>query len=357
MKFKPVQFPADSLPHKSIIEWWYFNGHLTDAAGGRYAFMDCLFKADWQRIKLPFFKLPLKRFIDSPYIYFAHSMLADIGKQKIFKEVQALSLLSRDSFARPLLYANYFDPITAGGYINCELAETEAQKFHLKTAKFDLLLKAQKKPLLESGQGLINICGRQSYYYSLTDLAIEGKINVSNKWLEVQGRGWMDHQWADLAYSKNQWTWFSLKLDNGADIMCVEYDDGLSKDYAIDLINAQGQAWHSKKVLMRRGRAAWKSQDTKAEYPLAWEITVPGQKIKLTTKAMTRDQEMIFGTINYWEGPIEVAGEMDGRPVKGLGFMELVNYPSDYNFLVLAGKDINKKIKRAVSARLKKILS
>ncbi|MHA1895810.1 MAG: lipocalin-like domain-containing protein, partial [Promethearchaeota archaeon] len=36
---KKIEFPKDELAHNSIIEWWYFNGHLTDKQGNRYAFM------------------------------------------------------------------------------------------------------------------------------------------------------------------------------------------------------------------------------------------------------------------------------------------------------------------------------
>ena len=37
---------------------------------------------------------------------------------------------------------------------------------------------------------------------------------------------------------------------------------------------------------------------------------------------------MIFGSINYWEGAIDVKGKIDNKDVRGKGFMELVGVPT-----------------------------
>lgn len=354
MKFRPIKFPQDSLPHHSIIEWWYFNGHLTDQQGRRYAFMDCLFKADLKKINLPFFKLPFKEFGLLKYGYAAHAMLFDIGRKKSYKEIQPLSIMSRDSFSLPLFYANYFNPLSVGGFVGQEIRETEQHNFQLKTENFILNLTARKQPLLEGGRGFINACGRQSYYYSLTDVAAAGQVKIGDQWRAVKGRAWMDHQWADEPYNKDKWTWFSLQLNNGLEIMAVQYDDGQRTDCLASLLDARGRKRHYRKIILQPGRAAWQSPKTKAVYPKIWTLEIPGQKIRLTMRTLLGDQEMIFGTINYWEGPVEVSGEVAGQAVRGQGFIELTNYESDYNFLLLAGKDFNQKIKRAVSNKLKK---
>jgi len=28
-EYKPIKFPEDKSAHNYIVEWWYFNGHLT----------------------------------------------------------------------------------------------------------------------------------------------------------------------------------------------------------------------------------------------------------------------------------------------------------------------------------------
>lgn len=60
------------LPHDVYIEWWYVNGHVQDAAGNWYAFMECLFKANPKRSHLNIFQdLPLRDY------YFAHGFVYD----------------------------------------------------------------------------------------------------------------------------------------------------------------------------------------------------------------------------------------------------------------------------------------
>ena len=355
MKFKKIELPHDGGPHKNIVEWWYFNGLLRDKSGREYSFMDCLFQVDLKKINLPFLKLPFGSFAKSSFVYFAHSIVSDIKKQKAYKDVQILSLPSADSFSRPLMYANYIDLMSVAKYVNCEIVETKPSCYHLKTEKFDLELKSNRKPLLEGGKGFIEVCGRQSFYYSLTDFDVAGEMRLGGETVSVSGKAWMDHQWADVAYAKDKWSWFSLKLDNGLDVMCVEYDDGDKSEFLVDIIDKENRQWHSKKLVLKPAGKIWKSQKTKAEYPLAWEVIIPGKDIKLRVEAKIKDQEMVFGTINYWEGPLKVEGTVNGEKVGGFGFMELVGYPSDYNFLVLTGKEVNKRIKRTVSTKFKKI--
>ncbi len=192
-------------------------------------------------------------------------------------------------------------------------------------------------------------------------------VGSDGAWIPVTGRSWMDHQWADAAYAKDMWTWFSIQLENGMDIMCVEYNDGKGKDYIVDILDAQGHAIHGAQAIFSPGTRTWKSKTTKAEYPLAWTITIPGtalgKDIILTTSASIDDGEIIFGAINYWEGPIVIsaiidggAGIADGKKIKGVGFMELAGYPSDYNYLLLTGQKMNERVQQEIASRIKNFL-
>jgi hypothetical protein len=69
--------------------------------------------------------------------------------------------------------------------------------------------------------------------------------------------------------------------------------------------------------------------------------------------AILAEQEMIFGAVNYWEGPVTVSAIVGGKKVKGVGFMELAGYPSDYNFLFLAGKKVNARVRKEVATRIR----
>ncbi len=351
MQFKPVDLKKDHNAHKNIIEWWYFNGHLKDKKGNRYSFMNCLFQADLKRVNLPFLrKIPFKKYAANflPYVHFAHSTVSDIGAKKNYKELQNISLVSRDSFSKEKLFINYIDPFIVQGYVNNEIIETAPGSFRLKTDMLELEMTAKKPVLLEQGKGYVTVCGRDSFYYSFTDLHTKGKIKINNKIIEVEGKAWMDHQWADVPYSKDIWTWFSFQLENGLDIMCAEYRDKTSSTMLVDLIDSKGKCEHFDRLIIKPGKDKWKSKDTKAEYPLDWYIEIPDKKITIDAHALMKEQEMIYGAINYWEGPLEVSATIGGKKIKGVGFAELVGYPSDYNFVMLAMKELNKNIRRKI---------
>lgn len=357
MKYQKIKFPQDNLSHDNIIEWWYFNGHLKDGAGNNYDFMDCLFKADIRKVNIPFLnKLPFKKNSSFwPYIYFSHSVLYNLKEQKSYQNIQPISWISSDSFKKDLLFINYTDPINAYNYINNEISETSPGIFSIKNKKINLQLKTRKKTLLEGGNGYISVGQHKTYYYSMTDLETTGYILINGKWTKVTGKSWMDHQWADVPYQKNKWSWFSLQLDNKTEIVCAEYNDGKNNDYFADIINKNSQTSHHRKLKLIPSKNIWRSSKTKAQYPLNWSLEIPEKKIKLNIESTFSKQEIIFGSINYFEGPTKISGTINQKKIKGLGFMELVGYPSDYNYLLLIGKDINKKIKDHITNKLNKI--
>jgi predicted secreted hydrolase len=343
IKYQKISFPKDEQAHNAIIEWWYFNGHLKDKKGNSYAFMDCLFKADLKRVKISFLpRLPMKD------IFFAHSLLSDIKNKKNYSNIHPLIVISEDSFKRPLLFVNYTHP-TVRSYKTCAIEETSPFNYRLKTASYDLTLSSTKPPLMESGKGFITFCRRQSFYYSLTNLKVSGVIKINNKYVEVEGKGWMDHMWANESYNNDRWTWFSFQLENNIEIMCCRYQDKTNHTDLVDIIDAGGRQQTLKKLILTPSKETWQSSITKSRYPLMWEIEIPGRKIKIRAKALVKDQEMVFGTINYWEGPLEVEAVIGGKKVKGVGFAELVGYESHYTNTSLLINNFKKMIRESLS--------
>ena len=89
------------------------------------------------------------------------------------------------------------------------------------------------------------------------------------------------------------------------------------------ILNKNGKADFCRDLILIPHRE-WKSKKTGAKYPVEWKVFVPSKKIELQVKPFVEHQEMIFGNINYWEGPISVSGKIGKKKVKGKGFMELV---------------------------------
>jgi len=347
---RPILFPRDELAHKSTIEWWYWNGHLQDKQGHAYSYMDCLFKADTKKVKIPFLsKMPF------PTIYFSHSLVSDIAHQKFYPVIDFVSMASKDSWTKPLLYVNYTSPFTLNTYFNNIMESPKPFQYHLKTELLDLTLTSKKPPLLEGGNGYLILNTKKTYYYSLTRLETEGTIRIKNKTIPVSGISWMDHQWADVAYSKDKWTWFSVQLEDGTDMVCFEYLDKGVKNYLASFSLPSGRTVHTHDVRLTALGKSWVSPKTKTEYPLAWRIEVPSRKVDLKVEPCVKNQEMNFGAINYWEGGLHVTGTMGGKPAKGVGFLELVGYPSmysDYKFL----KDILMETQRRFVKKSRKKL-
>ncbi|HTX86838.1 MAG TPA: lipocalin family protein [Candidatus Nanoarchaeia archaeon] len=319
-----IIFPQDEQAHDKIIEWWYWNGHLQDAAGNRYGFMDCLFQAKPAKVKLPFLKMPFAK------AYFSHSILSDIEKQKFYPTVDYVSLLSRDSFRQPLLFINYIDTNFLDGYLVSSMVEIAPLKYRLKARNFDLILTTRKKPLLVGDRGYLNLGKRGTYYYSLTNLRAAGIIKLGGKEIKVSGKAWMDHQWADAPYAHDKWNWFSLQFDDNTEMLCFEISRADKKTAVAEISYPNGKTEHLSEVIFTPTGKEWASPKTKAKYPLNWQIEIPAKKIKLQVKPLIKNQEMIFGTINYWEGPIAVSGKLGNKKANGRGFLELVGRPSQY---------------------------
>lgn len=344
---KPVIFPRDEQNHKCIIEWWYWNGHLQDEAGNEYAFMDCLFQTNPEKAKIPLLKVPLKRY------YFSHSIVSDIRRQKSYPTIDYISLVSNDSFKRPLLFVNYINPGVFEGYTASVMEETAAGEYHLKAENLDLRLSAVKKPLLQGKKGYLDIGPRSTFYYSLTNLKTEGTIKVGGKEIKVEGKSWMDHQWANAPYAKDEWTWFSIQLENNTEIICFEYSSKQDRLITAGIVHANGRVEHSHNVRLTSLDKEWVSPHTKARYPLSWRIEILDKMIDLEVKPLIKNQEMVFGTLNYWEGPLSVAGKIGGRKIAGKGFLELVGRPSKYKAIKFFREALDHALKDAKKLAIK----
>jgi predicted secreted hydrolase len=349
-KPKAIEFPQDELAHDHIIEWWYFNGRLKDKDGGEYAFMNCLFRADVKKVKIPFLeKIPFK------IIYFYHSIISDITHKKSYPTVELATIVSNDSFSKPLLFINHTNPIVITGYTNRVIEETKKFTYHIKDKDMDIVLTSVKNPLLEGGTGFLDLKTKTTYYYSLTNLKTEGKIKIKDEWIEVSGKSWMDHQWANTAYSKEKWTWFSIQLEHNVEMVCFEYENAGTINRLASISHANGTQEDFTDIIFTPLGETWKSPKTEALYPLAWNIRIPEKNIDINAKALIQEQEMIFGSINYWEGPVAVTGTWNGKTVKGDGFMELEGYPSNYTNTKFIKDELESRIGEAL-AYTKKML-
>ena len=319
-QYQAVRFPQDEQKHDHIIEWWYFNGNLQAKEGRSFSYMNTLFATKPKQVKIPFLsKIPLKT------LFFSHHLLTDNQAKTFIHKVNPLCLLDSNSFSKPLLWAHYDNA--------CLIEETSLYNYHIVNEVVDLYLKSSKQPLLLNGSGFLDLQVKTTYYYSLTHLETTGLIKINGHWIEVKGLSWMDHQWAQAPLIRgDKWTWFSIQLNNGDDLVCFVYGDEI-KTYHASLMTKSGQTKFTDKVFFKPTAIKHLSKETGSEYQLGYDIDLPELNLQLNVKPFNDKQEMIFGSINYWEGGIKVVGLLNKEKISGQGFMEIVGTPMKKNVL------------------------
>jgi predicted secreted hydrolase len=273
--------------------------------------MNTLFKADPKKTSIP-----LVENIPAKEVYFSHSILSDLKKRRVTTRTHPLSIISKDSLNKKRLFINYLNPSTTG-YVNNEIIELKDGMYKIKNEDVELILVSKKKPFMHHGKGNFIVKGKKVFYYSFTNMGVEGIIRTNGKEIPVEGKAWMDHEWAGFAGEK-KWNWFSIQLDGNVEMMIQEYNGGENVYVGI---NGKKPEFTDDLILVQKKK--WKSRLTGAEYPVEWKIVIPSKSIYLDVKAPISDQEILFGSLNYWEGPISVSGTIKGKKVKGRGFMEL----------------------------------
>jgi predicted secreted hydrolase len=69
----------------------------------------------------------------------------------------------------------------------------------------------------------------------------------------------------------------------------------------------------------------WSSPRDGTRYPSRWRVAVPDAALELEVTPTLADQELTLA-VRYWEGAVRVQGRVEGRPVGGVGYVELVGY-------------------------------
>jgi predicted secreted hydrolase len=170
-----------------------------------------------------------------------------------------------------------------------------------------------------------------SLYYSFTRLQTTGTLTIGSETIRVVGESWMDKEFGSNQLADDQvgWDWFSLRLDDGRELMLYVLRSSAGTDYARGtIVSPDGEpmyiddaAW----TLTVRDR--WRSDRTAATYPVAWDLAVPALDLDATVTPLLEAQENVSELVPglfYWEGAVEVR-DADNRRV-GEGYVELTGY-------------------------------
>lgn len=321
-------FPQDFGPHPDFqTEWWYYTGNLETDTGERFGYQLTIFR----RALLPEEDTPER---DSAWaadqVYMAHFALSDISADKHY----AFERFSRGADS---LAGAQADPFKVW-LENWRVVQTPDGLYHLsaknKDIAVDLILKDLKGPILHGDQGYSqkgSERGNASYYYSLPRLETTGTLQTAEGIYQVEGLSWKDHEFSTDALSSGQvgWDWFSLQLTDGSELMIyqVRRDDGSIDPYSSGTwISPEGKTVQlGREQFEIQVTESWKSQQSGADYPAGWRISITTLDLDLEAKPMMNDQEMNV-SYTYWEGAVELSGTKEGMHISGKGYIELTGY-------------------------------
>jgi predicted secreted hydrolase len=187
------------------------------------------------------------------------------------------------------------------------------------------------------GDGLVEWTEGSTYYYSLTRLQVNGQIEFDGKTVDVEGTGWMDHQWMD-EIEPNGWDWFCVQLDDNTDIIFwqIVNEDGSIKSRDLTMMFSDESIYHTVDLDIEK-ISSWTSPDTDKAYGTTWKITETEHDLNLEITARYDEQEILmFADLSamswqFWEGSVTVSGEIDGTDVSGIGYAELVPWDEVMN--------------------------
>lgn len=323
------EFPRDHHAHPEFkTEWWYFTGNLADAGGRRFGYQLTFFR---QGIIPPAERAPERsRFVVND-LKFAHFTVTDVaGKEFHFQQ-----RTSRGAFGE----AGFDDGERLAWLDSWELRMDEAGAFRLradgKDMALDLRLVSHKEPVIHGRDGVSQKAageGHASHYYSLTRLASDGKVQVHGETFQVTGESWFDHEWAtnQLAPQQVGWDWLSVHLDDGTELMLyrMRLEDGsMDPTSSGTFVDTTGVSTHleSGAFKMKAGDH-WKSDATRADYPIGWEVAVPELALQFDVRAVLENQELRLQPLAYWEGAVKITGTRNGKQITGRGYLELTGY-------------------------------
>jgi predicted secreted hydrolase len=314
-----VRLPADESPHCfGGVEWWYYSGRLTAAAGQEFGVEIVIFHVP-----------PLPLFLGGER-WVAHFAVIEVqGARFKYDQVevpgpQSAAALAGGGFDlhTPLVHMQ--------GGNGLDLVEA---MFTDGSYSVSLELLDQRGPVLHDGDGYVPFGSNgHSFYYSRPRMDASGTLDVAGETLDVTGQIWFDRQWGrDLNNPHQHWRWFSLRMKDGTDIMLYEFPGRGGMVAFGTFVPPSAPAFSlSAEEFDVVPTATWSSPATGIEYGVGWTIELPGSNTVLTLSALVDDAELDTRTTTrevYWEGLCTVRSSMDPEAVAGYAYVEQVKGP------------------------------
>ncbi len=317
-----LSLPADHASHPDYkLEWWYYTGNVDAADGRRFGYQLTFFRIGVDPTPAGRSRWAVRD------LFMAHLAVTDVNGRRY----QFADRLNRAgpgwAGAATETYRVWNEDweVTidrvAGGRAAVHRLRAASQGFGI-----DLALTEDRAPVLHGDRGYSqkgSAASNASHYYSLTRMPTSGTITVDGRPTAVTGQSWMDHEFGTSFLEDGQvgWDWFSLQLSDGRDLMIFQLrraDGSIDPRSSGTLVEPDGTTTRvtlDARFRLEPGRV-WTSPASKARYPVAWTIRLPGQDLELDISAAVDAQELRADRsagVTYWEGAIDVRGRAAGR--------------------------------------------
>ena len=322
-----LRFPHDEGSHPQFrTEWWYVTGWL-DTAPGPHGFQVTFFRTRPH----PGTANP-SRFAPH-HVLIAHAALSDPAHGRLRHAQRS----ARPGFGLADAAIGTTNVWIDDWHLRWN-APYYAARIDAKDFALDLRMQPTQAPLLQGEQGFSRKGpnpASASYYYSVPQLRVAGRIRNGTATRDVTGIAWFDHEWSSAAMDAEAigWDWAGINLEDGSALMGfvmrrgdggIHWAEALRRDAA-----SRTRPFLHDEVRFVPQRL-WKSPRTGASYPVATQLRTGDMTIDL--QPLMDDQEsdsrVTTGAI-YWEGAVTAMHQ--GSRI-GRGYLELTGYAKPLRF-------------------------
>jgi len=334
-------FPRDHWAHPGYkTEWWYFTGQLQDVADStqRFGYQFTFFKVG---------VVPESPELNSAWavadLIMGHAAITDIstGDHRFSELVYRTNGFLGDfppvgdslvAWSRAPTGTDGFWRLswTGDGFDFNAIDDRNGFALDLETRQSKAKMFQGPNGYSKKGEGPM----AASLYYTFPRLSTSGTVVVDGREFRVSGESWMDKEFGSNLLEEGQvgWDWFSLRLEDGRDVMLfLLRDRSGAVDYGKATLNsAAGVARYLELDEFRiEALDTWRSSETAAEYPIRWRIEIPSESLVFDVSAEAPNQENVSRLVPnlfYWEGSVRITDPAGVR--LGQGYVELTGYGS-----------------------------
>ncbi len=188
-----------------------------------------------------------------------------------------------------------------------------------------------KRPLILADSGFLYQGSKNyTYYYSFTEIEVNGELTLNGITEPVEGIAWFDKQYGNFHPEvEEKYEWLSLKLSNGIDINTWEI---FNKDFQVPQTPDYKQfncyiddntSLNTYDFKIERLDYFY-SPDSARVYCKKFLLTEPKLDLNLEVEISNPNCEPSY-PFNFYEGPLKIKGKVGDENITGFGFGELLH--------------------------------